>query len=82
MTEEEAKKKWCPFARQMATLDKAKVPFAIASVNRMHGGSFITCFASACMAWRWAHEKHTCGATCEADCRFADDGHCGLAGKP
>lgn len=75
MTEEEAKTKWCPFAR----------PVAWGGGNRGHvSGADIEdaqCIGSACMAWRWTsvgmqyeHAGH--GG------RERGNGHCGLAGKP
>lgn len=50
VTEEEAKTKWCSFAR---TTD----PSESAAVNRMAGGRpdpEARCLGSGCMAWRWA----------------------------
>ena len=69
MTEEEAKKKWCPFARQMVSIDQLENPVAIASANRFHKDKIAGCLASRCMAWRWRDDVTT-------------DGYCGLAGKP
>lgn len=67
MTEEESRKKWCPFARVSGTNS---------SYNR---GAILgedtgqaQCVGSACMAWRWNYivtEEPT-------------EGYCGLAGKP
>jgi len=51
MTEEEAKTKWCPFARVADTGDKGHI-----TVNRHNGAPYYSetfCIASACMAWRW-----------------------------
>jgi hypothetical protein len=71
MTEEEAKTKWCPFAR---VLDGSAA--AVAAVNRDADDSedWPTCIGSACMAWR----KYRCGQI-EGE---RIDGYCGLAGKP
>lgn len=81
MLEEEAKKKWCPFARQMLTLDAEqpgrglvggvplKMPIALGSANRFTNGGGCTCLGSACMAWRRSSEM------------APESGYCGLAGK-
>lgn len=47
MTEDEAKTKWCPFARTPQPQNYA--------ANRTPKGSFINskCLGSECMAWRW-----------------------------
>lgn len=62
MTEEEAKTKWCPFARTK-TLKFSTDDGGVASANRDFDGLPIdhlhTCMASACMAWRrqfWSAE--------------------------
>ncbi len=73
MTEDEAKKRWCPFARTYSySLDGATgVTTAAASINRLGLGPDrdCLCLASGCMAWR-------------LDPPYVDRvGHCGLAGK-
>jgi len=70
--EETAKTKWCPFARQMVSLQKGNIPettFAIASANRFKDDVMASCLGSGCMAWRG--EKGEPG-----------HGYCGLAGRP
>lgn len=61
MTEEEAKTKWCPFARVLVESDEARDHSRIASANRLEvkgaGGSDLGwraahCVGPACMAWR------------------------------
>lgn len=70
MTEDEAKTKWCPFARVMVTADSdgadggLRGPIAV---------------GSACMAWRWK-EFPVAGSQPYAF-RQAGGG-CGLAGTP
>ena len=60
MTEEEAKTKWCPFARVMISADSdgggafaVKGPIALGSANRFKANERAACIASECMAWRW-----------------------------
>lgn len=73
MTEDEAKTKWCPFARK--ALWDPQIGTVNGSANRQYydDGPTTSCLASACMAWRWGG-------------KFVDgppntsDGNCGLAG--
>lgn len=74
MTEDEAKTKWCPFARPLAE-DAFGEP--ITGINRpLHEKNF--CLGSQCMAWRagvvLGYESITR--------KPVYDGYCGLAGKP
>ena len=68
MTEEEAKTKWCPFARivwaqRKETGDGKWVTNGTVAFNRaqiefsgeVHLKGF--CIASACMAWRWGYHR-------------------------
>lgn len=69
VTEEEAKTKWCPFARKL--LDSCN---GRASYNIKDDDERIRCVASGCMAWRWNNQR-----------TFPDTGNkgdCGLAGRP
>lgn len=76
MTEDEAKTKWCPFAR---VWDGA--PPGAAAVNRKNStprskpDADCLCIASGCAAWRWAKDYHMVATEFQ-------DGHCGLAGSP
>lgn len=77
MTPEEAKEKWCPFARVAVTETHGTPAF-----NRVTDrdakkpgpsvGSF--CIADRCMAWRWGYDQN--GTLNETH------GYCGLAGEP
>lgn len=78
MTEQEARKKWCPFARRGAVLDENYV----AAVNRLSDmDNWPKCIASDCMAWRWSEELDK-GWAGKDGTNKTNDGYCGLAGKP
>ena len=62
MTEDEAKTKWCPYAR-ISSLNEGGDDGP--SSNRWLGwisdgevGSVACCIASTCMAWRWSEAEH------------------------
>lgn len=72
LTEDEAKKRWCPEARVGS-------PHATAR-NRMDGDSHALltgsrCMASQCMAWRWDYNGPTFDGS-------PVNGYCGKAGRP
>ena len=74
MTEDEAKQKWCPFARVMSAHDEG-------NWNRGKPDEVYhrdpKCIASSCMAWRWDIDP--------VDAAIGEVkamGYCGLAGKP
>jgi hypothetical protein len=79
LTEEEAKTRWCPFARQLM---RAGDTWAPANRDRDYDDMCL-CIASQCMAWRWNNamseaefvKMATTGET------KAPVGFCGLAGK-
>lgn len=75
MTEEEAKKKWCPHT-QVAVVESGaasnRESFALASQK-----GYDLCLGSACMAWRWSVGPMANDAP---DVKYK--GYCGLAGKP
>lgn len=82
MTEDEAKTKWCPFARDSETAGNRSQ----AAPDKIH----FPCIASACMAWRWTGRTEIgregyygdeVMIRYEASVR-GGDGHCGLAGQP
>jgi hypothetical protein len=77
MTEDEAKKKWCPFvavANQMAFETRIKY-------ERLSGGVRLEniCAASDCMMWRCADSYFS---TTTGTVRKPDTGYCGLGGNP
>lgn len=80
MTEEEAKTKWCPFARVVGSLGEiegaADLHIVTGNRNNPNGNGpteLPKCLGSGCMAWR-----HTFNDALSK----IKDGHCGLAGKP
>jgi len=83
MTEDEARTKWCPFARVLSSLSNGHVVIAAAAGNRANGltggglnPSAARCIASDCMAWRW-HDGGTSEGGRDLSRTF---GRCGLAG--
>lgn len=62
ITEEDAKRKWCPLARSIF-VDNSGVPTSNAAFNRAGGLNNVNCKASECMAWRWLdnNEDPACG---------------------
>lgn len=91
MTEDEAKIKWCPFARVMQTeqLKNANgmpVDAIAATSNRRSDYDYVKCIGSKCMAWRWEEVNYSPPDTCEGlqqeGNRLVRIGYCGLAGKP
>lgn len=93
MTEDEAKTKWCPFARVVQPAgDWAPLPAGnrevVAPATEALNKAAL-CIGAACMAWRTAGWKFKDGRTG----RLSDQdltgygtwiplGHCGLAGAP
>jgi hypothetical protein len=67
MTEDEAKTKWCPMAREVGE----KIS------NNRHGFGFAhtMCIASACMMWSW-NERHYMD---DVPPKTPKQGRCGLA---
>lgn len=68
MTEQEAKEKWCPFARVAFGWNEAfrdSEQAVAATVNRCGEGHALSastqCIGSACMAWRWNKEPIPAG---------------------
>lgn len=87
LTPEEARGRWCPFARVMATSGSLA-----ASVNRGGDGSAdeVRCLADGCMGWRWAptltvnNPTRAIGADGRQPGQRVDRtlGFCGPAGRP
>ena len=71
--EEEAKKKWCPMARETDT--------SLGSYNRVNGlpAKDALCLASECMSWRRATTKKK---QLDGTYKSSTNGYCGLGGKP
>jgi hypothetical protein len=79
MTEDEARKKWCPMSRMMFAKSDNDVRWRVNaqdhSFNRVHyrkDGELnhefpTTCCASRCMMWRTQHEKVTVDAGVEPE---------------
>jgi hypothetical protein len=73
LTEEEARKRWCPFARSFDTPTELPEHIIASGTNRKRGGApdqWCLCIASDCMVWRWRAGLPN------------DVGYCGLAGAP
>ena len=72
LTEEEARRKWCPHARVQLELPTEGNP----PVNRDNANIF--CMASLCMAWRWVPMN-----AAEIAWRGGkQSGNCGAFGRP
>lgn len=62
-TEDEAKGKWCPFARAVVAVSETTQGLppqykAMASGNRFLNGTISPCIGSGCMAWRWGQKRN------------------------
>lgn len=86
LSEAEAQKKWCSFARATVTLDVQATgnPLAIGSGNRFPGDKYALCIASGCMSWRWGDQARGLNP---ANPQYRERteprrGFCGLAGEP
>lgn len=92
MTEDEAKTKWCPFARMLSHIysqDGAGRTFEGGySYNRSpdHGEGYLPtgakCIGSACMAWRATDNECAPSSYYEPPAQSKPAGYCGLAGRP
>lgn len=88
MTEDEAKTKWCPFARTVLQVDSAGDALSIGNRHYHNDGPASFCIASSCMAWRWDQEPIRWSGRPGESMKpsewepSAEQGFCGLAGKP
>lgn len=85
MTPDEARTKWCPFARAPSRIDgDSEDHMPIAGINReplgeLDVGAF--CLADECMAWRWAYSPQQAARDrMPGAAQFKPAGYCGLAG--
>lgn len=83
MTEDEAKTKWCPFARHEATAGN-RLPYGKPGDEPApddycaEAAMLLPCIGSACMAWQWKRKPGVKGH-CET-VPHPGNGFCGLAG--
>lgn len=79
MTEEEARKRWCPFSRPVMPRaeDCGFQPGNRTEDNQIWSAN--RCIASECMAWRWQYRDEVTG---EPQAMGQLRGYCGLGGKP
>lgn len=88
MTEEEARKKWCPHVRQSAVMRQEDGREHLITYNRSYTENLpgCRCIAADCMAWRWESKPIPGNRTNnDFDVPGSDTpgiGYCGLAGKP
>ena len=84
VTEEEAKTKWCPFARVPVGTETLEWVVGNRANQTGPGGLYkgSKCIASQCMAWRWAGERLDAASHERADWKRETVGYCGLAGTP
>lgn len=87
-TEEEAKTKWCPFARALTSAlrpppegMRGEVFLGLATINRASNELVpeCKCIASACMAWQQTDNKTWPSAPGEPEREPEPAGYCGLA---
>jgi hypothetical protein len=89
VTEEEAKTKWCPFARTMG-IDGDVIMPAANRVFMFNGDNKLTfphpemcaCIASKCMAWVQTDNEAGPSKPGDPEPVYKPAGRCGLAGRP
>jgi len=78
MTEEEARKKWCPMVRFHVVDDSVED-----NKNRYKDSESVLCIASDCMMWRGnVIGTHPTERDEKGNYLEVLDGYCGLGGKP
>jgi hypothetical protein len=95
LTEKEAKKKWCPFARAVCheedgpkgAYNRLRLDESVdVTTEEMCSDTETRCIGSSCMAWRWEHatiEEVFPGEEGDIGRELeTDTGYCGLAGPP
>lgn len=81
MTEEEAKKKWCPFFAVSGCIGPSDDLGVV--TNRPDDFQAAFCVGSKCMAWRATdHEVGPTPPNERGVIEYKPAGYCGLAGKP
>jgi hypothetical protein len=91
-TEEEARKRWCPFSRTVEKLSNgvtaARNRVVLVSDDSDDGQSLAAtligckCIASECMAWRISGEHPVVDDTASFGDPLKYKGYCGLSGTP
>lgn len=84
MTEDEAKTKWCPWARVPLLMVHSLAANRDIPVNgNPHIPTAALCIASGCMAWRATDPEYAPQPPDDPNDPVAQPaGYCGLAGKP
>ncbi|WP_331326485.1 hypothetical protein [Methylobacterium fujisawaense] len=96
LSEADARDRWCPFARvtRRESLDPRGEAGGIVlahgtnrdALGRVENPASCRCYASSCMAWRWAGWRTSWGTVATApamqDRNGPPLGFCGLSGKP
>jgi len=73
LSEEEARKKWCPAVR----IEGSNRVYNALNDGFQHAEPSYRCVGRKCMCWRELHLSHMKGEGI-----VADHGYCGLGGKP
>ncbi|AWJ93269.1 hypothetical protein Sp245p_25945 (plasmid) [Azospirillum baldaniorum] len=85
MTEEQARTKWCPHARQtgVTNRDGGMCATANRAGSEHYGVENCNCIASGCMAWRWVRVRDDEGSEDGGAAILTQTyGFCGAFGKP
>ncbi len=75
MTEEDAKKRWCPFARAhwSGGVESEYQGNRFFAEDGVTSDPSTACLASGCMAWRWVSSGHGYCGLAGPSVRFVDD---------